>query len=92
MGCSRAPRARASTTRRREDGARITKTETIRARVEPKLKAEAEEILDSLGVNPSDAILGEKRGKIKGAQLTFGFFLTRLAQRVVIIVPINRTG
>ncbi|MGO9464238.1 MAG: hypothetical protein ACLQIB_44220 [Isosphaeraceae bacterium] len=56
------------------------------------MKAEAEEILDSLGVNPSDAILGEKRGKIKGAQLTFGFFLTRLAQRVVIIVPINRTG
>ncbi len=34
----------------------MTKTETIRARVEPKLKAEAESILDSLGMNPSDAI------------------------------------
>jgi DNA-damage-inducible protein J len=34
----------------------MTKTDTIRARVEPKLKAEAEGILNSLGVNPSDAI------------------------------------
>ena len=34
----------------------MTKTETIRARVEPKLKADAEGILDSLGMNPSDAI------------------------------------
>jgi DNA-damage-inducible protein J len=34
----------------------MTKTETIRARVEPKLKAEAEGILESLGMNPSDAI------------------------------------
>jgi DNA-damage-inducible protein J len=34
----------------------MTKTETIRARVEPKLKAEAEGILNSLGMNPSDAI------------------------------------
>jgi len=34
----------------------MTKTDTIRARVEPKLKAEAEEILNSLGMNPSDAI------------------------------------
>jgi len=34
----------------------MTKTDTIRARVEPKLKAEAEGILNSLGMNPSDAI------------------------------------
>ena len=34
----------------------MAKTETIRARVEPKLKAEAEGILESLGMNPSDAI------------------------------------
>jgi len=34
----------------------MTKTDTIRARVEPKLKAEAECILNSLGMNPSDAI------------------------------------
>ncbi len=34
----------------------MTKTGTIRARVEPKLKAEAEGILNSLGMNPSDAI------------------------------------
>jgi DNA-damage-inducible protein J len=34
----------------------MTKTDTIRARVEPKLKAEAESILDRLGMNPSDAI------------------------------------
>jgi DNA-damage-inducible protein J len=34
----------------------MSKTETIRARVEPKLKAEAEGILNSLGMNPSDAI------------------------------------
>jgi DNA-damage-inducible protein J len=37
-------------------GKTVTKTDTIRARVEPKLKAEAESILDSLGMNPSDAI------------------------------------
>ncbi|MFI5455500.1 MAG: type II toxin-antitoxin system RelB/DinJ family antitoxin [Isosphaerales bacterium] len=34
----------------------MAKTDTIRARVEPKLKAEAEGILNSLGMNPSDAI------------------------------------
>jgi len=34
----------------------MTKTDTIRARIEPKLKAEAEGILNSLGMNPSDAI------------------------------------
>jgi DNA-damage-inducible protein J len=39
-----------------DGGEAMTKTETIRARVEPKLKAEAEGILDSLGLNPSDAI------------------------------------
>jgi DNA-damage-inducible protein J len=37
-------------------GKAMTKTDTIRARVEPKLKAEAEGILNSLGMNPSDAI------------------------------------
>ncbi len=34
----------------------MAKSETIRARVEPKLKAEAEGILDRLGMNPSEAI------------------------------------
>jgi DNA-damage-inducible protein J len=34
----------------------MTKTDTIRARIEPKLKAEAESILSSLGMNASDAI------------------------------------
>lgn len=34
----------------------MAKTDIIRARVEPKLKAEAESILDGLGMNPSDAI------------------------------------
>lgn len=32
------------------------KTETIRARVEAKLKAEAEAVLDELGLTASDAI------------------------------------
>jgi addiction module RelB/DinJ family antitoxin len=34
----------------------VAKTETIRARVEPSLKARAEEILDRLGVTPTAAI------------------------------------
>jgi DNA-damage-inducible protein J len=34
----------------------MAKTEAIQARVEPKLKAEAERILDELGLDASDAI------------------------------------
>lgn len=34
----------------------MTKTETIRARVEPELKREAEAVLKSLGLNASEAI------------------------------------
>jgi DNA-damage-inducible protein J len=34
----------------------MAKTETIRARVDPKLKAEAEAVLDKLGLTVSDAI------------------------------------
>ena len=34
----------------------MAKTEAIKARIEPKLKAEAERILDKLGLDASDAI------------------------------------
>jgi DNA-damage-inducible protein J len=34
----------------------MSKTETIRARVDAKLKAQAERVLERLGLNPSDAI------------------------------------
>lgn len=34
----------------------MAKTETIRARVDAKLKADAEKVLDELGLNASDAI------------------------------------
>lgn len=34
----------------------MAKTEAIKARVEPKLKAQAERILDELGADASDAI------------------------------------
>ena len=34
----------------------MSKTETIRARVEPELKREAELVLKSLGLSPADAI------------------------------------
>ena len=34
----------------------MAKTTTIRARIEPKLKAEAEAVLAKLGLTPSDAI------------------------------------
>lgn len=34
----------------------MPKTEQIRVRVEPKLKSDAEKILESLGMTPSDAI------------------------------------
>jgi DNA-damage-inducible protein J len=34
----------------------MAKTEAIKARVEPKLKAQAERILDELGLDVSDAI------------------------------------
>ena len=34
----------------------MAKTEAIRARIEPKLKADAESILDDLGLDLSDAI------------------------------------
>lgn len=34
----------------------MAKTTTIRARIEPKLKAEAEAVLARLGLTPSDAI------------------------------------
>jgi DNA-damage-inducible protein J len=34
----------------------MPKTDMIRARVEPKLKSDAEKILDSLGMTASDAI------------------------------------
>ena len=34
----------------------MPKTEAIKARVEPKLKAQAERILDELGLDASDAI------------------------------------
>lgn len=34
----------------------MAKTTTIRARIEPKLKAEAEAVLAELGLTPSDAI------------------------------------
>ena len=34
----------------------MIKTEAIRARIEPKLKAEAERILNELGLDASDAI------------------------------------
>jgi DNA-damage-inducible protein J len=34
----------------------MAKTEAIKARVEPRLKAEAERILDELGLDASDAI------------------------------------
>jgi DNA-damage-inducible protein J len=34
----------------------MAKTEAIQARIEPKLKAEAESILDDLGLDVSDAI------------------------------------
>ena len=34
----------------------MAKTEAIKARVEPKLKAQAERILDELGLDASDAI------------------------------------
>jgi DNA-damage-inducible protein J len=34
----------------------MTKTEMIRARVEPELKHDAEEIFDALGLSPTEAI------------------------------------
>ena len=34
----------------------MAKTETIRARIEPKLKHEVEDILSKLGLNPTTAI------------------------------------
>jgi DNA-damage-inducible protein J len=34
----------------------MSKTETIRARVEPELKREAESVLKALGLSPADAI------------------------------------
>lgn len=34
----------------------MAKTETIRARVEPELKAKAERVLDKLGITPTEAI------------------------------------
>jgi DNA-damage-inducible protein J len=34
----------------------MTKTETVRARVEPQLKKEAESILKTLGLSPAEAI------------------------------------
>ena len=34
----------------------MAKTETIRARIEPDLKAEAESILKTLGLSPTEAI------------------------------------
>lgn len=34
----------------------MAKTDTIRARVEPELKAEAESILKTLGLSPTEAI------------------------------------
>lgn len=34
----------------------MTKTDTIRARVEPELKAEAESVLKTLGLSPAEAI------------------------------------
>jgi DNA-damage-inducible protein J len=37
-------------------GAVVAKTETIRARVEPELKREAEEVLGELGMSATDAI------------------------------------
>src|SRR5207302_11335380 len=37
-------------------GGRMAKTEVIQARIEPKLKAEAERIFDELGLDASDAI------------------------------------
>ena len=33
----------------------MAKTATVRARVEPALKAEAEQVLDNLGINPTAA-------------------------------------
>jgi DNA-damage-inducible protein J len=34
----------------------MAKTETVRARVEPKLKQEAESVLKTLGLSPAEAI------------------------------------
>jgi DNA-damage-inducible protein J len=34
----------------------MTKTETVRARVEPRLKKEAESVLKTLGLSPAEAI------------------------------------
>ena len=34
----------------------MTKTETVRARVEPQLKREAESVLKDLGLSPAEAI------------------------------------
>ena len=34
----------------------MTKTETVRARVEPQLKKEAESVLKTLGLSPAEAI------------------------------------
>jgi DNA-damage-inducible protein J len=34
----------------------MAKTETIRARIEPEIKAEAEEIFRTLGLSPTEAI------------------------------------
>lgn len=34
----------------------VTKTSTVRARIEPKLKAETEHILGELGINTTEAI------------------------------------
>lgn len=34
----------------------MAKTETVRARVEPKLKEEAESVLKTLGLSPAEAI------------------------------------
>ena len=34
----------------------MAKTETVRARIEPELKAEAEIVLDTLGLSATDAI------------------------------------
>jgi mRNA interferase YafQ len=39
----------------------MAKTEAIKARVEPKLKAQAERILDELGLDASDAMRVEAR-------------------------------
>jgi DNA-damage-inducible protein J len=57
------------------------KTEAIQARVEPKLKAEAERILDQLGLDTSDAIRVFYRQVVLRRGLPFDVIIPNQATR-----------